>query len=130
MATDSTPILLLVDRSDLGNYSLNKAMLLARHLHAPLELYLCEVSRSAQPWGSQDQATQPAQLPADAQAYLRALRQNILSTDVEIRCESRLAASWADGLEQRLRRAAVLLVITAVGGRVVPDPRRALDWSL
>jgi len=124
------PVVLLVDRSDFGHHGLIKAMLLARHLQAPLELYLCELSPSLQSRNRQGQSSQSGQLRAEAQAYLQALRQNIVSTDVEIRCASQVAASWADGLEQRLQRAAVLLVTAPVGAQIVADPRIAVDWSL
>lgn len=130
MPTRSAPILLLVDRGDLGHYSLHKAMLLARHMQAPLELHLCEVLPVTQARNSQPHLTRLAQVQTEARAYLQALRQNILSTDVEIRCESQVAPSLADGLDQRLRGAGVLLVITPVGAQIVPDLRVAMDWSL
>lgn len=130
MATTSIPILLLVDRGDVGHHGLNKAMLLARHMRAPLELYLCEVSPLVRSRDSPERAAQLAELQAAARAYLHALRLHIFSTDVEIRYESQVTTSWADGLNQRLQRAAVLLVITPVGAQITPDPRVALDWSL
>ena len=88
------PILLLVDRGDLGHNGLNKAMLLARHMQAPLELHLCEVSPFVRSRDSPAGVAQLAQMQAAAQAYLHALRQSIFSTDVEIRCESQVATSW------------------------------------
>jgi hypothetical protein len=128
--TELTPILLLVDRGDLGHHGLNKAMLLARHLQAPLEMYLCDVSPSATAPDSPQRLAELAQKQAAAQAYLQALRQGISSTDVEIRCESRVASSVAEGLDQRLRRGAALLVIAPAGAQLVPDPRVGLERSL
>lgn len=130
MTSHSAPILLLVDRSDMGLHSLGKAMLLARYLRAPLELHLCEVS----PWvGSRDspaRTSQVSQLQGAAQTYLRALLQKLSLGDLHVRCESQVASSWADGLTQRLRRAAVLLVVAPLGAQALPDPRAALHWSL
>ena len=130
VAADSTPILLLVDRADLGHSGLNKAMLLARHLRAPLELYLCEVSPSGRsPQDSPQGVSRLAPMQAAAHAYLHALRQSIFSTDVQIHCESQVATSLADGLDQRLRRRAALLVIIPVGAQILPQRHLGVDWS-
>ena len=128
VAAESTAILLLVDRADLGHSGLNKAMLLARHLRAPLDLYLCEVSPSGRSRDSTQDGSRLAPMYAAAQAYLHALRQSIFSTDVEIRCESQVASSLADGLEQRLRRGAALLIIP-VGAHILPQRHLGGNWS-
>ncbi len=121
----ATPVLLLVDRQDIGQNGLQKAMLLARYLQAPLELFLCEVSPGPR-------AGRDLSVPARAQEYLQALRQSIHCTDVDISTKAEVAGSVVEGLRAKLQRSAPVLVVvptTARDGQEVSATDVTRPWA-
>ena len=121
-------ILLLVDRGRLALRGLNKALLLARHFDAALELLLCETGI---------QEVQPARraILGEARQYLQALVQTIVTTDVPIHAEAAFASSLAAGIAEQLARTPVQLIVkTTQDGALAADLRLAsgsgVPWLL
>lgn len=106
-------ILLLVERGPLVHGGLNKALLLARHVGARLELLLWEPRRG--------------QL-AEAEHYLRALRQTVVTNDVPIGAQSCDGVSLAEGVLAALRATPAQLLVRACPptGQLT----HAQDWQL
>jgi len=125
-------ILLLVERGDQGHHALNKALLLARHLHARLELFLCDTERYsvARPGGKRAAEESLRARVAEGREYLRALRKSMLVSDVEVGSDAVCHVSLRTALAEKLRRDDIDLVVRAVPA--IPDGREqvAIDWPL
>lgn len=99
-------ILLVVERGERVHAGLAKALTLARHTRAHLELFLCETD-------SYLQASEPRlQRGHD---YLRALRDGVLCADVVIDDEVAWAPSLLRGVAEKLRRTPVQMVVRVAG---------------
>jgi nucleotide-binding universal stress UspA family protein len=125
-------ILLLVERGDQGHHALNKALLLARHLHARLELFLCDTERYSSVRSNGDEAadTSLAIRLAEAHEYLRALRKSMLVTDVEVTSDAVCHVSLRAALADKLRHGDVDLVVKGVVPAGDGHGHRAIDWPL
>ena len=79
-------ILLLVERGDRVHEGLNKALLVARHFHARLELFLCDTERYGpfRPDNAAALARTHASCVAEGRDYLQALRKTIVAPDITI----------------------------------------------
>lgn len=99
-------ILLCADRSSEAQVALRKASILARYLDADIELFACDA----------DHAWTAAREPADAAAraelaaclaashrYLAALRGSIAASDLRLSTRAACAATFADGVAERVR---------------------------
>lgn len=125
-------ILLLVERGDQAHHALNKALLLARYLHARLELFLCDTERYSfgrSGSGEAAEASLGARL-AEAREYLQALRKTMLVTDIEVSSDAVCHVSLRAALADKLRRGGIDLVVKAVP--VIHDghDEAVIDWPL
>lgn len=123
-------ILLLVERGRLVHSGVNKALLLARHAGARLELFLCDTEpySALEPYGTHGRGGARDACIAQGREYLQALRLGIICPDVQIGCEAVCAASLIQALADKLQRTPVQIVVRAAGG-----PRHgasSADWSL
>ncbi len=125
-------ILLLVERGDQGHHALNKALLLARHLHARLELFLCDTERYSvpRPGGNRAAEDSLAERVAEAREYLRALRKAMLVTDIEVSSEAVCHVSLRAALADKLARGGIDLVVKAVPAIQDGHDQAAIDWPL
>lgn len=122
-------ILLLVQRGENVHGGLNKALLLARHLGARLELLICETQCHPAHAMARDGpgSTIDDSCLAEGRLYLQALRQTIVDPGVDIGSEAVCAASLADGVIEKLRRTPAQLVVRALRPSVAVGPS---DWRL
>ncbi len=111
-----TCIVLLVQRQENEHGALNRALLLARHFGARLELLLCETDRCSPRKGSNPlySGKGPTDLLSEGEQYLRALRRTIVSTDVDIGIETIFAPTLSEGVAEKLRRMPSQLLIRGV----------------
>lgn len=126
----TSSIVLMVEPGEQVHHGLNKALLLARHLREPLDLFWCG-GGSDVPHQKGWKRDETALADSEAQNYLRALRLGIPSADVVIRSECTRAPSLAEGLMQKLQHTPARLVVRAVannGGS--KTAAKAIDQSL
>jgi nucleotide-binding universal stress UspA family protein len=125
-------ILLLVERGDQGHHALNKALLLARHLHARLELFLCDTERYSFARSGSDEAadTSLTARVAEGREYLRALRKAMLVTDIDVSSDAVCHVSLRAALADKLRHGGVDLVVKAVAAAGDGHSHGAIDWPL
>ncbi len=127
-------ILLLVERGDQAHRALNKALLLARHMHAKLELFLCESERDLPaPSGGGAQALERARANqmAEAREYLLALRKSMLVPEVEVSSDAVCHVSVREALADKLKRSRPDLVVKAANaGQPDPDELGGSAWLL
>lgn len=125
-------ILLLVERGDSVHQGLQKALMLARHFHARLDLFLCDtegyiVSGSdAMAPGSRTRAL----CVAEGSDYLQALRKSIVAPDVEIATEAICHRSLREAVAEKAERSATNLIVKVVdANRGDTGGRGAADWA-
>ena len=126
-------ILLLVERGDQGHQALSKALLLARHLHARLELFLCDTERFSFAKSSSGEAAVGALAArvAEGREYLLALRKSMLVPDIEVSSDAVCHVSLRAALADKLRHDPVDLVVKAgYATEANRDAHRAIDWPL
>lgn len=109
-------ILLMVERGERVHAALAKAVTLARYTGACLELFLCDTPYypDAKRYGAAGERHRQQCLQRGHE-YLRALREGIDCTDVDIGSEVACANSLTQGVAEKLRRTAVQLVVRAIG---------------
>ncbi len=121
-------VLLLVERDERVHSCLNKALLLARHFTARLELLLCDThyaTGSAEGRAAEDMR---AARVAEGLIYLQALCQTVVSADVPIGAEAMCVPSLAIGLTEKLRRTPAEIMVKA--GHSGAGMASALEWQL
>lgn len=126
-------ILLLVERGDQAHRALNKALLLARHMRARLELFLCESAHDlpAPSGGAQALERARANRMAEAHEYLLALRKTMLVPDVEISSDAVCHVSVREALADKLQRSRPDMVVKAANaGQPDPDELGGSAWLL
>jgi len=130
-----TSILVVVDREGQNRHALAKAMVLARHFHAKIELFLCDsahayaLSHSYDPRGAR--LARDGCL-AEARGFLQALRLGVGAEDVEIATHAACESPLYEGIVQRVLDICPDLVIKAPTGEH-PVRRFTLDandWQL
>jgi len=126
----SASILLLVERGDRVHGGLNKALLLARHFGARLDLFLCDTEGYTAASGDPVAAGRTrSECVTQGLEYLQALRKAVRAPDIEIVAEVTCAPSLREALATRLlRNPADLLVKTLVADRY-DDRRRPPEWA-
>jgi len=128
-------ILMVVDRESEGRQVLNKAIVLARHFGAALELFLCDsehayILRHAYNAEGVDRARRACL--EDARTYLESLRRSVQADDIRITTHAACESPLYQAIVQRVLETSPDLVIkNAAGGqsssRCVLD---ANDWQL
>lgn len=125
-------ILLLVERGDRVHEGLNKALMLARHFHARLDLFLCDTEGYLQVHSGAmavDARTRERCI-AEGSDYLRALRKSIVAPDVEIAFEAVCQRSPGEAVTAKVERSATdLIVKTTEANRRGAGGRGAADWA-
>ena len=125
-------ILLLVERGDRVHQGFSKALLLARHFHARLDLFLCDTEGYVRAHHGQISAgaRTRARCVADGSDYLQALRKSIVAADVEIATEAVCHRSLREAVTEKAERcAADLLMKTTDASRLDATNRAATDWA-
>lgn len=107
----------MVERGERVHTGLAKALTLARHTGARLELFLCETEPCPGGLDRQDRTAGIAreQCLQRGHEYLRALRHGILCADVRIDEEVAWAPSLLQGVSEKLRRTPVQMIVRAPG---------------
>lgn len=126
-------ILLLIERGDPVHQSLNKALMLARHCRARLDLFLCDSEQLplSKPGSAAEAARREAARVARALEYVRALYKSVASTDIDITQEVSCGRPAGEALAQRLERTGAKLVIKAIRKDSAPFPDLLrTDWPL
>jgi universal stress protein E len=117
-----TSILLIAEPADTGRQSLSRALMLARYLHARIEIVFFD---SGHPYTQRPFVT----LKATAHRYLEALQKSVTAPDVDITTDATFEGSLQETIEQKTAENRVELVIKAAGHRRVPGGSYA-DWQL
>jgi nucleotide-binding universal stress UspA family protein len=123
-------ILLLVERGERAHRGLNKALLLARHFGARLELLLCETARYVSGRANDSAAVESAHetCVTEGRHYLQALLQTIVFAGVEIGAQALCVPSIPEGVaEQMVHTGGQLIVKGARPGNGLATP---LDWRI
>ncbi len=126
-------ILLLVERGDQGHQALSKALLLARHLRARLELFLCDTERYSFSRSIGDEPAKPALAAraAEAREYLQALRKAIIVPEIELSSDVACHVSLPTAVADKLRRSRVDLVVKAAySSQLGRNQHGSIDWPL
>lgn len=125
-------ILLLVERGDRVHEGLNKALLVARHFRAKLDLFLCDTERYATTGSTASGGGRPgdARWVAEGTDYLQALRKSIVAPDVDISTEAICHRSLREAISERLERGRIDLIVKTTEASRRDAPRRgAGDWA-
>jgi hypothetical protein len=125
-------ILLLVERGESVHQGLQKALMLARHFHARLDLFLCDTEGYVQ--ASADtmapDARTRARCVAEGSDYLQSLRKSIIAPDVEIATEAICHRSLREAVAEKAERTATDLIVKTVStNRRDAGGRGAADWA-
>jgi universal stress protein E len=128
-------ILVVLDRRRNPRHLLAKAMVLARHFHAKVELFLCDSEHAYVLRHTYDaQGVQKARdaCVTDARAYLESVRLSVTADDVPITTYAACESPLYEGIVQRVLESCPDLLIKEVGceessGRSTLD---ANDWQL
>jgi|SRR5579871_3044039 len=105
-------ILLVAERNRLVYAGIAKALLLARHTGARLELFLCDVWQSHEATANPVSTHDPGR-ERYAREYLRCLAQMVISRDVQIELQWSCAESVTRGVLDRLGEEPAQLVVWA-----------------
>lgn len=128
-------ILVVLDRRGSPRHVLAKAMVLARHFHAKVELFLCDSEHAY----ALRHAYDPSGVPkareaclADARAFLESVRLSVTAEDVPISTYAACESPLYEGIVQRVLESCPDLLIKEAGGaesggRASFD---ANDWQL
>lgn len=117
-------ILLCADRSSEAQVALRKASILARYLDADIELFACDADHA---WAA---AREPADAAARAELaaclsashrYLAALRGSIVASDLRLSTRAACAASFAEGVAERVREGQHDLVVKNLADALAAD---------
>ena len=110
-------ILVLADRSTEAQSSLHKASVLARHLDASIDIFLCDTEHA---WAVREQAHSNearavvAACDAENERFLQALRGSIPATDLRINLSFGCAFAVHEGLAERVEQLRPMLVIKSL----------------
>jgi hypothetical protein len=110
-------ILVLADRSTEAQSSLHKASVLARHLDASIDIFLCDTDHA---WAVRGQAHSAearavvAACDAENERFLQALRGSVSATDLRITLSSGCAFAVHEGLAARVEQLRPMLVIKSL----------------
>jgi universal stress protein E len=130
-----TSIMAVVDREGQNRHVLAKAMVLARHFHAKVELFLCDSEHAyalRHTYDSRGVATAREVCLAETRTFLESLRLSIAADDVPISTFAACESPLYEGIVQRVLQGCPDLVIKAAAGE---HPMRRLtldanDWQL
>lgn len=127
-------ILLLVERGDRVHQALSKALMLVRHFHARLDIFLCDtegyVHIDPDAPATDARARTHARCVAEGSDYLQALRKSIVAPDVEIASEAICHRSLREAIAEKAQRSATDLIVKAVeASRQDEGGRGAADWA-
>ena len=110
-------ILVLADRSTEAQSSLHKASVLARHLDASIDIFLCDTDHA---WAVREQAHSAearavvAACHAENTRFLQALRGSVPATDLRITLSFACAFAVHEGLAERVEQLQPMLVIKSL----------------
>jgi hypothetical protein len=118
-------VLLVIDREDPIRQCANRGLMLARYLHARLDILLCDTDRVYVRRTTQA----AAQVRSEAQQFLDALRRSIQGSDLEITTDATFDESVPELVAKKTHQEQSLLVVKcfASRSRVVKE---AVDWPL
>jgi len=110
-------ILVLADRSSETQSSLHKASVLARHLDASIDIFLCDTDHA---WAVREQAHSAearavvTACHAENERFLQALRGSVSATDLRITLSFACAFAVHEGLAERVKELRPMLVIKSL----------------
>jgi hypothetical protein len=118
-------VLLVVDREDPIRQCASRGLMLARYLHARLDILLCDTDRVYVRRTTQA----AAQVRSEAQQFLDALRRSVQGSDLEITTDATFDDSVPELVAKKTLQEQSLLVVKcfASRSRVVKE---AVDWPL
>jgi universal stress protein E len=130
-----TSILVVVERSDYAHRGLAKAVVLARHFGARLELFLCDAEHAHQlrrlydPRGVEEAK---AACLADARRYLESMSHFVAARDIEIELDVACESPMYEGVLRKVLRSRPDLVIKTLdaSGPSEKANLNASDWQL
>jgi len=117
-------ILLCADRSSEAQVALRKASVLARYLDADIELFACDADHAWAVAREPTDAAARAELAACLAAshrYLAALRGSIAASDLRLSTRAACAATFAEGVAERVREGRHDLVVKNMADGLAAD---------
>lgn len=128
-------ILVVLDRRRSPRQVLAKAMVLARHFHAKVELFLCDSEHAYTLRHAYDARGVPKAREAclaDARAFLESVRLSVNATDVPISTSAACESPLYEGIVQRVLESCPDLLIKEAGGAESGGRSSfdANDWQL
>jgi universal stress protein E len=128
-------ILVVLDRRRSPRHLLAKAMVLARHFHAKVELFLCDSEHAYALRHAYDASgVQKARdaCVTDARAFLESIRLSVTADDVPITTYAACESPLYEGIVQRVLESCPDLLIKEVGGEEFGGRSSfdANDWHL
>lgn len=117
-------ILLCADRSSEAQVALRKASILARYLGVGIELFACDADHA---WAVARAAEDPAARAelaaclAASRRYLAALRGSIAAADVQLTTRAACAATFAEGVAERVREGGHDLIMKNLADGLATD---------
>jgi hypothetical protein len=113
-------ILLVAERTDSIHQGVNRALMLARYLHARLDIVLADPGRAL---------SDSIRATTEARAYLDALRQSVTATDVEIATDSALSGPLHEHVASKVRKEGSHFIVKSIDSQHRSDDS-ALTWRL
>ena len=120
-----TSILLVTEREDQVHQGVSRALMLARYLHARLDILFCDPQRHHVAQADRS----PARVTDDAHQFLESLRKAITAPDVEITTDAGIEGATHEIVARKVRREHSGLVVKSAGRRR-PGHRDPVDWQL
>ena len=121
---DSPSVLLVIERESPAQQCLGRALMMARYLHARLDILLCR-DRMDPPWNPLASHT----VKAEGREYMDAMRKSIVAPDVEIRTELASAGARHATVIEHARHNGCVLVIKRPW-KPQPLQGERTDWEL
>jgi universal stress protein E len=119
-----TSILLIAEPADAVRQSLSRALMLARYLHARIDIVFFDAGRPYTP-----RSSAAPQATAHAHQYLQALRASVTAPDVAITTDGAFEGFLPEYIAQKVVEQGAELVIKAAGHRRMGHSSR-IDWQL
>jgi hypothetical protein len=105
-----TSILLVIEREDAIHRSVSRALMLARYLHARLDIMFCDIAGPSM----RPSSTALSSVSKDAQDYLFSLRNYIIAPDIEITTNAAFEGTVAEHVLRKLQSNSCAMVIKSV----------------
>lgn len=118
-----TKILVVAERASASQVALQKAVLIARHFNATIELFTCDAEHAFALGGDMETEAIVARCLEESRRFLDALRGSISARDLQVSIAVACASTVGEGICEHVRKTAPSLVIKSfTDAGVAPAP--------